>query len=203
MKNQKIKIIHLTICVFTFFTTQVFASFTSCPASYKIHLKTHNGRYVVAEGGGGGAANANRIKADIWETFTLIDIDGGQLFSGDEVYLQTYNGHYLVAEGGGGATVNANRTLPRAWETFVVQKKNGYGQIEHGDAITLRAYNNQYVVAEGGGGSALNANRNWALSWETFELLFTFGNEYSGVKKTTGSLPLLVVLFGADDPSIQ
>lgn len=38
----------------------------------KIALMSFQNRYVVAEGGGGKMVNANRTKADIWETFTLV-----------------------------------------------------------------------------------------------------------------------------------
>lgn len=36
-----------------------------------IALRVHNGQYVVAENGGGGAINANRYVAMEWETFTI------------------------------------------------------------------------------------------------------------------------------------
>lgn len=35
-------------------------------------LKASNGQYVTAEGGGGGAINANRSVRDVWETFTFV-----------------------------------------------------------------------------------------------------------------------------------
>ncbi len=38
----------------------------------KITLKSYRGKFVVAEGGGGKIVNANRTKADRWETFTLM-----------------------------------------------------------------------------------------------------------------------------------
>jgi len=41
------------------------------------------GKYVVAENGGGGVVNANRDSASTWETFSLYDLNGGALVSGD------------------------------------------------------------------------------------------------------------------------
>ena len=166
-----------------------------------VHLQANNGQYIVAEGGGGGPVKANRNSASIWETFTLEDINGGQLLSGDKVHFKTYKGHYLVAEGGGGREVKADRTAAGVWETFTIAKASGGGPILHGDAVTLLAHNGQYVVAEGGGGGAVNANRDKAHSWETFKLFLDFSSEYSGVKRSKGTRPLLVILLGPDDPS--
>ena len=134
-----------------------------------VHLQASNGQYVVAEGSGGGAVNANRSWALGWETFTLIDINGGSLMSGDSVHFQTFDGeHYFVAEGGGGREVKADRTVPLSWETFIIRKVGGSGAITHGDPISLQANNGQYMVAEGGGGGVVNANRDWVLGWERF-----------------------------------
>jgi hypothetical protein len=77
-----------------------------------IALRTTNGHYVVAEGGGGGALNANRTAIRAWERFSVIS------FGGNIIALQTANGRYVVAEGGGGGALNANRTAIGAWERF-------------------------------------------------------------------------------------
>ncbi len=137
-----------------------------------VRLKASNGQYVVAEGGGGGAVNANRPQAGAWETFTLIDKNGSPLMNGDAVNFRTATGHFLVAEGSGGREVLANRPAAGPWETFVIVKVRGSAgqEIVHGDAIALRASNGQYVVAEGGGGGVVNANRNAIGPWETFVL---------------------------------
>jgi len=130
----------------------------------------------VAEGGGGGVVNANRGAIGPWETFTLIDQNGGALESGDLVNIQTIGGYFVVAEGGGGDVVNANRTAAFTWETFRIEKVNGGGTIGSGDTISLQAYNGwaggggNYVVAEDGGGSVVNANRGAVGSWEMFTI---------------------------------
>jgi hypothetical protein len=124
--------------------------------------------FVGAEKGGGSATYVDGFAAGPWETFTLVDINGNSLESGDRVRLQTHNGYFLVAELGGGNTVNANRLAPGPWEEFTIIKVNGGGSIQNGDQIALRTVNNYYVVAEGGGGGILNANRTAIGAWETF-----------------------------------
>ncbi len=140
-------------------------------ADQGIHLKAHNGQYMVAEEGGGGEVKADRDAAGEWETFTLIDLNGGRLVDGDRVHLRTSDGtHYLVAEDGGGREVKADRTEAGAWETFTIVKAGGSGEIMDGDAIALKADNGNYVVAEEGGGQEVNANREAIGEWETFSL---------------------------------
>jgi aqualysin 1 len=136
-----------------------------------ISLRAANGRYVVAEGSGGGDVYANRIAVGPWEKWNLVDHNGGALNSGDYVYLQAYNGDFMVAEGGGGSSVNANRTNPSTWETFRVIRTAGPGTIGPGDGIALQTYSgNDYVVAEGGGGGDVNADSSSITSWETFRI---------------------------------
>jgi Metallo-peptidase family M12 len=143
--------------------------------TYTTAFQSSGGFFVVAEGGGGGVVNANRTAVGSWETFTLIDLNGGNLESGDLVNIQSATGHYVVAEGGGGDVVNANRTIPDAWETFRIERIGG-GSIGSGDSISLQAFNGwnggggNFVVAEGGGGSVVNANRGAVGPWETFTI---------------------------------
>ena len=137
-----------------------------------IHLKANNGQYVVAEGGGGDAVNANRDVPLAWETFALFDPDDGDLNSGDDVYLRSSRRLYLGAEGGGGGRLVANGTCTKPWSKFVIERVGGGSDpIASGDSIALRVFNGQYVVAEGGGGGVVNANRDAVQAWETFELI--------------------------------
>lgn len=135
-----------------------------------INLKAYNGQYVVSEGGGGGVVNANRSNPRQWETFNLIDINGGSLVSGDSVSFRTFNKHYLVAEGGGGREILANKTHASTWGTFIISKISGTGIVNLGDKVSLQASNGQYLVAERGGGSVVNANRSHVRQWETFTI---------------------------------
>jgi len=144
--------------------------------TYTTAFQSIFGYFVVAEGGGGDVVNANRTAVGPWETFTVIDLNGGALESGDLINIQSIGGYYVVAEGGGGDVVNANRTAAATWETFRIEKLNGGGTIGSGDSISLQAYNGwnccggNYVVAEGGGGSVVNANRGAVGAWETFTI---------------------------------
>jgi hypothetical protein len=139
----------------------------------KIQLQTLQDRtWMVAEQGGGGAVNADRAIASIWETFEIVDLNGGDLLTGDPVALRTFDGvHYLQAAGGGGSTTNATPTAVGVWETFTILKQNGGSRIIfEGDVIALRAASGHLVVAENGGGpgSVVNANRVAVGPWETF-----------------------------------
>lgn len=143
----------------------------------KIQLRTfQNHTWMVAEQGGGGAVNADRPAASIWETFEIIDLNGGALVNGDPVALRTFDGvHYLQAAGGGGGTTNAFPTAVGPWETFTLIKMSGGSQIVfEGDDIALRAISGHFVVAENGGGpgSVVNANRVAVGPWEMFSVHF-------------------------------
>ncbi len=145
-------------------------------STYTTAFQSSGGFFVVAENGGGSVVNANRTGIGPWETFTVIDINGGSLESGDLVNIQTSGGFFVVAELGGGDVVNANRTAAGGWETFRIEKVGGGGGIGSGDSISLQAFNGwnggggNYFVAEGGGGSVVNANRGAVGPWETFTI---------------------------------
>jgi hypothetical protein len=129
-----------------------------------VNLQTSNGKFVVAEQGGGGVVNANRGVAGPWEAFTLTDLNGGELVDGDKVALQAMNGQYVCAEQGGGGIVNANRAALGPWETFTFKRLAG-------GKVALQSVNGQYVCAEGGGGRELVANRSTLGPWETFTIV--------------------------------
>jgi hypothetical protein len=129
-----------------------------------VNLKSSNGRFMVAEQGGGAVVNANRDAAGPWESFTLVDLNGGELADGDKVALQAMNGQYVCAEQGGGGVVNANRQAVGPWETFTFKRLAG-------GKVALQAMNGQFVCAEGGGGGKLIANRGAVGDWESFTLI--------------------------------
>jgi len=86
--------------------------------------------FMVAENGGGGVVNINRVYSDAsqtgpWERFTIERVSGGandMISDGDQFALKASNGQYVVAENGGGGLINANRTTRGAWETFTFVK---------------------------------------------------------------------------------
>ena len=139
-------------------------------ATRPVTLQTAVGqRFVSAENGGGGDVHADRAVASGWETFTLNDLNGGDLQSGDSVTLATANGHFLCAENGGGGAVNATRTAAAGWETFRVIKIGGGGAIHDGDQIALQTVTTgQYLSAINGGGGLITADRPAIQGWEAF-----------------------------------
>jgi hypothetical protein len=143
----------------------------------RIQLRTiQDGTWVSADQGGGGGVTADRAVNSIWETFEIIDLNGGDLQSGDPVALRTFDHvHYLQAAGGGGSSVNATPTAVGPWERFTILKQGGGSRIIfEGDWIALQASSGHYVTAENGGGpgSVVNANRVAIGAWETFGVHF-------------------------------
>src|SRR3989344_3161206 len=144
----------------------------SGPTSYIINLQANNGQYVVAEKNGGEWVNANRNNAGGWETFTMTDLNGGQLMSGDKVGFNTSSDYYFRAEGGGGSTLDATARGLGPWETFTIRNTNSGSSIKNGDKISIGTWNGtHYLVAEGGGGREVAANRTAAWAWETFTII--------------------------------
>lgn len=151
--------------------TAVGAAIAPGATTRSLTLRTAVGaQYVSAENGGGGALTANRAAASTWETFTLYDLNGGTLQSGDLVALGSLDGHFVCAEDGGGGSVNATRTDAQDWESFRVVKIGGTGTaINDGDQIALQTkVSGLYVSAINGGGAGLVADRTAASGWEAF-----------------------------------
>jgi len=141
------------------------------PKEYRVALQTSGGRYVSAVAGGGSTVNAKAKAIATAETYSLIDLNGGQLMAGDKVQFRTYSKrHYLVAEAGGGRRLLANRTTAGASETLTLEKVGGAGPVGFGATVALRSDKGYYVVAENGGGGAVNANRTAVGAWEQFRL---------------------------------
>ena len=118
----------------------------------KAAFKASNGKYIVAEDGGGGVVNANRAQAQSWETFTLERTRTGALTSGELINLKASDGqHYVVAENRGGGSVNANRINPLNWERFVIDRVGArFGAtLGTGDRVTLRTDGDRFLVPDG------------------------------------------------------
>jgi glucosylceramidase len=126
-------------------------------------------QYVSAANGGGGALTADRPQAQGWETFTLVDLNGGDVESGDLVYVRCSDGSWLSAANAGGAGLSAGATTPSTWETFVVERVAGPGAIQNADQIALRTRDGvHYVSATGGGGAGVVASATAVSGWESF-----------------------------------
>jgi hypothetical protein len=142
----------------------------------RVNIQSANFTFMVAENGGGGAVNADRSSAGPWETFTMHDLNGGELRDGDTVTFLTDNRTtYLQAEQGGfpNARMLAIGGGEGPWETFTILNLTRPGRtIGTGDQIALRSVNGYFAVAEGGGGpgSVVNVNRTAVGAWETWVL---------------------------------
>jgi hypothetical protein len=86
----------------------------------KYALRISGGKYVSADGGGGGAVFANGPKIGLWEVFGMIGQGDGK------VALQAPNGKYVSAHGGGGGVVLANSDIIGPWETFTLEIMRSY-----------------------------------------------------------------------------
>ena len=122
-----------------------------------IALRTHHGKYVVAEENGD--VNADRRIALDFETFTVKEI--GE----NKIALKSYHGKYMGAEEKSLSCswcdweVNANSNEIGDDETFLVKKQSD-------GTIALKTYHGKYVVAEDN--NELNADRTTVGSWEKF-----------------------------------
>jgi hypothetical protein len=128
------------------------------------------GQYLGAQNNGGGAVTATASAAHAWETFSLVDLNGGDVQSGDGVLLQAGNGQYFQALNGGGATLNAGSNNQLGWETFKLVKQSGGGTIVNGDVVGLQASSGSWVSAQAGGGGPVFAYGGALGSWEQLEI---------------------------------
>lgn len=148
------------------------------PLYRAVNVQSWNGPYMVAENGGGDVVNADRPNAGPWETFTMHDLNGGELQDGDSVTFLTDNQTtYLQAEFGGSCGWSRMLAVGGGegpWETFTIFNLDRPGRaIGSGDHVALRSVNGAYVVAEGGGGpgSVVNVDRCAVGPWETWTLV--------------------------------
>jgi len=138
---------------------------------FSMSLKSFNGNFVVAENGGGGTVNANRPSAREWETFTLLDLNEGELEMGDPVAIKTANGNFFSAMNGGGDKLLADKSALLSWETFKIERltrRSGDNLIKDGDRVSLRTMKNNFISALDGGGREVNAKGNSVGNSEMF-----------------------------------
>ncbi len=164
----------------------------SIPTFLTVNLQTYNGNFLVADKGGGFELMAYSTQAKAWETFTLEDLNGGSLDSGDVVTLKGPGGEWVSADKGGGGAILVNAPWGKAWEQFHIVKVNGAGAIVEGDAFGLQTVlGGQFVSVINGGGGAVIANGPALKEWETLKFHIG-GNGGSG----TGVLEYLQSISG-------
>lgn len=124
-----------------------------------VALRSSNGSYVCAEGGGANELVVNRPAIGPWETFALIWL------ADDSVAIVAVNGKLVSL-----FQILAISEL-LAPVSDVIGTNETFRLIWHpDDRITLQAANGSFVCAEGGGGGSLLANRPAIGDWEKFWL---------------------------------
>jgi hypothetical protein len=117
-----------------------------------IRLRSSTNRFVTAEDGGvrDGAVTANRDRAGLWETFSLVNHSRSDrsIRHGDIVALQAWRGKFVRITSSGNIDVGANRSTQEA--LFRVSLPGG-ATIEHGQQIGFQSLrNSRYVAANAG-----------------------------------------------------
>jgi len=137
-----------------------------------ISLKSHHGKYLVAEADG--RLNANRDRIGSWEKFTILDPNNTastrEAKYGDTISLRSYHGKYVVAEVDGKA--KADRTAIGPWEKWTILDPNNSGSravIPDNGRMALQSVHGKYLVAEAD--HTVNANRTAIGPWETWALI--------------------------------
>jgi hypothetical protein len=148
------------------------AAETSAGTSVRMGLRASNGQWVCAELTGSRAVVANRNDMGPWETFNLIDLNGGHLMSGDRLAIQSADSRFFCAESGGGSTVVANRLSPYAWEEFRLVRAAGPGAVTAGDTVFVQTDHGQYLRAVNGGGGIVDGQGYGQGAWEAFTVSF-------------------------------
>ena len=143
------------------------SSATSSTEIAGVTFNVPNGQFIGAQGNGGSTVIATATVAQAWETFTLIDQNGGTLNSGDLVFIRAGGGQYFQALNGGGSTLNAASQNQLDWESFRVVKASGIGAIHSGDSIGLQTKTTgNWVSAANAGGGAVFAYGAALGAWE-------------------------------------
>lgn len=132
------------------------------------------GTFLGAQNNGGSTVNATATTARTWETFTILDANGGALVSGDQIFIKAGNGQYLQAVNGGGGALNAASNNQLGWETFRIVKASGGGAIASGDQIGLQTSGGSWVSAQNAGGGQVFAYGGAYGPWE--QLVVTVGS---------------------------
>ncbi|MDG0818178.1 fascin domain-containing protein [Bdellovibrio svalbardensis] len=153
-----------------FFTLGLSSISQACNGPITCAIKTFNGHYLTAVGGGGRTTdvihtNATRVRS--WEKFVLVDS-----CTGDPIIsygLKTYTGNYLTAVGGGGRitdVIHSDATQLLDWEKFKMISL-GYG------VYAIQTFTGNYVTAVSGGGrvsDTIHTDATQIGSWEKFRL---------------------------------
>ncbi|WP_246845099.1 hypothetical protein [Bdellovibrio sp. NC01] len=142
----------------------------ACNGPTTCSIKTYNGHYLTAVGGGGRTTDVihtDATKVGAWEKFTLVDA-----CIGDPIIsygIKTVKGFYLTAVSGGGRTtdvIHSDATWLQGWEQFKFISLSG-------GKYAIQTLTGNYVTAVGGGGritDTIHTDATQVRAWETFEV---------------------------------
>ena len=114
-------------------------------------FQTSAGTFVSAFGGGNDVVQGDIPKDSIYENFSLNDLNGGALESGDHVSLQADDGYYLSADPTSGALAATSRA-PDAGTTFTILSLGadaGQTDIADGAQVALLAADGAHYLTVG------------------------------------------------------
>jgi hypothetical protein len=152
------------------FTLSLGSAAFACNGPIKCAIKTYNGHYLTAVGGGGRTTDvihSDATKARSWETFTLEDsCDGDSIIN---YGFKTVKGFYLTAVGGGGRitdVMHSNATQLQAWEKIKTVSLGG-------GVYALQTITGNYMTAVDGGGritDLIHTDATQIGNWEKFKI---------------------------------
>ena len=130
----------------------------------EVRLRAYDGRYVVAESGGGGAVNANRWSAREWETFTIESPRRARVVrlraDSTNQYVQVQDSKMYV-----NAPLNGDEDA-----AFWLLDHNG-GALEDGDEVSLETLrSNHFISTCQGGNGHVRGNANFMSTCSHYEI---------------------------------
>ncbi|HUR79845.1 MAG TPA: hypothetical protein VM733_03710 [Thermoanaerobaculia bacterium] len=136
------------------------------------NFRTDNGRLLKAVSGGGFNGAAGTFDAtgttSTYETqFQFVPLNGGTIYSGDQIYIKTNRNYFVSAIGCGNSGVNTTGWAMN-YELWTIVRLDGFGPVGTGDRVAFRSGCGYYMSAAGGGGSSVSATAFSPGTWETF-----------------------------------
>lgn len=148
--------------------------FASASFATTCAIRTVNGHFLTAVGGGGRTSDvvhSDAVRIGDWERFTLVSSGDGPAYI--HYGLRTMNGHFVTAVSGGNRTadtVHTDATQIGDWEKFTLLPL-GRGW------VAIQTVDGHFLTAVGGGGVAsgdvLHTDAMKIGDWEKFRLLCT------------------------------
>ncbi len=126
---------------------------------YTVYFRANSGNhYLTVLEGGDNVVKADAVVAGDYETFTMFDLNGGYLVSGDEVELKTFCGWDVTEQLETGSESHRLGTVfGGSGESlrFTIRKSQGDGEIRNEDRVNLVTSSGHYVTAVSHGGQGL------------------------------------------------